>query len=54
MSPATHHMSCVDARKTDADEFQKIQYIGSMTEAKNCLNIVMIMQFNTNSNRSTY
>jgi hypothetical protein len=34
MSPATHHMSNIDPYKTDTDEFQQIQYIGFLEEAK--------------------
>ena len=37
LCPATHHMSRMGPFKTDADEFQQIQSIGSMEEAKNCL-----------------
>jgi hypothetical protein len=37
MSQTTHHMSCMDPYKIDADAFQQIQSIGSMEEAKKCL-----------------
>jgi hypothetical protein len=42
MSPATHHMSCMDPYKTDTDKFQQIQPIRSMEEGKNCLKMAML------------
>jgi hypothetical protein len=35
-------MSRMDPYKTDTEEFQQIQSIGSMEEAKNCLKFAML------------
>jgi hypothetical protein len=42
MSPATLHMSSMDPQQTDTVEFQQIQSIESMEEARRCLKIAII------------
>jgi hypothetical protein len=42
LCPATHQMSRMGPFKTDTDEFQQMQSIGSMEEAKNCLKMAML------------
>ena len=42
LCPATHHMSRMGPFKTDTDEFQQMQSIGSMEEAINCLKMAML------------